>query len=263
MLRKAVHSGMFYPNSKDEIEEMIKKWNEIIDTHLKDKSILELSPKAIISPHAGYIYSGFTANFAYRVAKQKKRAIVIGPSHRIYLNHISASKYDTYETPLGNLEIDSEYLKILEDKFELIGFTPEAHAEHSTETQMPFLKHYLPDIKVIEFVYGGIEYGDLSKILDFILNDNDNLIIISTDLSHFYNLEEAKALDNICLNGVENLAIDRLNSGCEACGKVGVNAIVDVAKKRDLKPMLLDYRTSADASGDNSRVVGYMSSIFI
>ena len=142
-------------------------------------------------------------------------------------------------------------------------YIPEAHQEHSTETQIPFLKYYLPEIEVIELVYGGIEYEDLSKIISYLLKDEDNLIVISTDLSHFYSLEEAKNLDNICLNGVEELNLKTLNSGCEACGKIGVNALIAVAKKEGLKPILLDYRTSADASGDNSRVVGYMSSIFI
>ncbi len=262
MTRKAVHSGMFYPNSKLEIEDMIKKWNNTIDTYLKDKSILELSPKAIICPHAGYIYSGFSANFAYRVLKAKKRAIVIGPSHRVYLNYISGSEFNFYETPFGNLEIDLQYLKKLQNSFNKIKFNPEAHKEHSSETQMPFLKYYLADIKVIELVYGDIDYRDLSKIIEFILNDNDNLIIISTDLSHFYNLKEANKLDNFCLNGVEKLDLNILESGCEACGKIGLKAIVEVAKIQKLKSKILDYRTSADASGDKTRVVGYMSSIF-
>ena len=263
MKRKAVHSGMFYPSSKDEIVEMIKRWNEIIDTHLKDKSILEYSPKAIISPHAGYIYSGFTANFAYRTLKPKKRAIVIGPSHKIYLNKISGTEFDYYESPFGDVKIDREYLKTLRKKFKEIDFIPDAHQEHSTETQIPFLKYYLPDIEIVELVYGGVEYQELSKIISFLLKDDNNLIVISTDLSHFYDLEEAKKLDNICLNGVENLDLKVLNNGCKACGKIGVNALVDVAKKEGLKPILLDYRTSADASGDDSRVVGYMSSIFV
>ena len=128
--------------------------------------------------------------------------------------------------------------------------------------QFPFIKHYFPDAKIVELIYGDIKAKSISEIINFILNKQECGVIISTDLSHFYNLEDANRLDNICLNGIQNLDLDILESGCEACGKTGVKAMLLSAKKLNLTPHLLDYRTSADVSNDNSRVVGYVSASF-
>jgi hypothetical protein len=152
--------------------------------------------------------------------------------------------------------------KTLREKFEL-RCVSEAHQEHSTEVQFPFIKHYIPDAKIVELVYGDADSEDISKIIDFVLTQEDCGVIISTDLSHFYKEEDANKLDAICLEAVKKLDLNLLHSGCEACGIKGVNAMMLSAKKLSLSSHLLDYRTSADASGDESRVVGYMSAYFI
>ena len=151
--------------------------------------------------------------------------------------------------------------KELKDNFLLKCFN-NAHHEHSTEVQFPFIKYYIPDAKIVELVYGKTDPSNISQIIDFALSKEDYGVIISTDLSHFYNLEDAKKLDNICLEAIDKLDIDLLHNGCEACGLLGVKALIISAKKLLLKPHLLDYRTSADASGDKNRVVGYMSGCF-
>ena len=257
-------AGAFYPSSCEEIESMIDQYNNILDEALKNKDVFNLKPKAIIAPHAGYIYSGFTANFAHRLLKNSnpKRVIVIGPSHRVYLDGVSGSFYDSFETPCGDLEIDKKYLEHLSNLFD-IKFIEAAHQEHSTEVQMPFIRHYIPNAKVVEFVYGEIDPYYLSKICEAILSDKDNAIVISTDLSHYYSLKDAQRLDTYCLKAVHDLDTSFLHSGCEACGKIGVEAIILAAKNMGLKSRILDYRTSADASGDESAVVGYMSAAVI
>jgi len=265
MKRVAGVRGQFYPHDCYDIEQMITKWNGILDKHIKEKSLLELTPRAIISPHAGYIYSGFSANIAHRILanSKAKRVIVIGPSHHVYIDGVSGSFMDSYETPCGDINIDLEYLKILKAKFD-IGFAPKAHnLEHSTETQMPFIKHYDKNAKVIELIYGKISYKNLSKIVVYLLKDQDNVVVISTDLSHFYTLKEANKLDHICLEGVAKSDISILNRGCEACGIIGVKAIIESCNILGFKTKLLDYRTSADASGDENRVVGYMSALIL
>ncbi len=264
MKRKASVAGAFYPASCGEVETMIAQFNSILDKALVDSDVLSIKPRAIVAPHAGYVYSGFTANIAHRVLANStpKRVVVIGPSHRVYLKGVSGSFYDSYETPCGDLAIDKEYLEHLAKLFG-IGFVPEAHAEHSTETQMPFIEHYLPQAKVIELVYGAEDPLHLSKICEAVLSDRDNAIVISTDLSHYYPLKEAEALDMHCLKAVHDLDIQELHNGCEACGKIGLEAIILAARTLGLKPRILDYRTSADASGDQSAVVGYMSAAFV
>ncbi len=262
--RKESVAGSFYPNDAKQIEKMIEDYNKVIDTHLKQKEVLKLKPSAIIVPHAGYIYSAFTANLAYRILTNSnpKRVVVIGPSHRVYLEGVSASNYDHYETPFGKLKIDKEFISILEKDFG-VKFIPEAHHEHSTEVQMPLIARYLKDVEVVELVYGKEDPNHLSSIIGYCLDQKDTAVVISTDLSHYYSLKDAKKLDNICMDAIVHLNTKRLHEGCEACGKLGVEAMLLVAKKRNLTPRLLDYRTSADASGDESKVVGYLSVAFI
>ena len=263
-LRKAAVSGQFYPASCSDISKQIADFNVTFDKIHIDKDILALKPKAIVVPHAGYIYSGFTANMAYRfLAKAKaKRIIVIGPSHHHYFKGLSASHFESYETPCGNLEIDNPYLFALAKQFN-IGFEPKAHQkEHSTEVQMPFIKHYFPQSKVIELIYGDVQIEALEKIVYALLFNPDNLIVISTDLSHFHTLEVAKELDYGCLKAVEKLDVNAFKESCEACGLIGMQALILAAKKHEINSKLLDYRTSADASNDNSSVVGYMSAMF-
>ena len=263
-IRKDAVAGQFYPNSATEIEKMIEHYNTILDEHLKGKDVLTLKPRAIIVPHAGYVYSAFTANFAFRLLANTnaKRVVVIGPSHRVYVGGVSVSDYDSYETPFGDLPIDKNLVKDIEERFGVV-FAPKAHQEHSTEVQMPFVKRYDPDAQVVELVYGDEDPAHLAKVIDYLLNDPDTVVVISTDLSHYYDIEKANKLDNICLKAVSNLNPEKLHQGCEACGKIGVEAMLIAAKKHGLKSVLLDYRTSADASGDESQVVGYMSAAFV
>ena len=262
--RETAVAGQFYPSDANEIEAMLEHYNQIVEEHLQDEEILLLKPRAIIVPHAGYVYSAFTANIAMRLLKNShaKHVVVIGPSHRVYLKGTSISEYDSYATPLGVLPIDRALVTELEEKFGLVCI-PEAHHEHSTEVQMPFIKIYDEDASVIEMVYGDESPQRLAGIIEHLLADTETVVVISTDLSHYHDIKKANALDNICLDAVKNLDPSELHQGCEACGKIGVEAMLIAAKNRGLKSVLLDYRTSADASGDKSQVVGYMSAAFI
>ncbi len=262
-LRKASVAGTFYPADCNEIKKYIEHFNTILD-NAKPTPGSDFRARALISPHAGYIYSGFSANAAYRAIEhlKPKRIIVLGPSHRVFIDGASIAKYDRYETPCKELDIDVVYSKEIEDRFDFIAFDPKAHNEHSTETQIPFIDHYFKNIPIVEIVYGKIEHKEMIQVLDFLLQDRDNLLVISTDLSHYYDLQTAKKLDNICLKAIATMDVELLNKGCEACGMLGVRALIDAANKIDLASSIIDYRTSADVSGDNSKVVGYMSAVF-
>jgi AmmeMemoRadiSam system protein B len=264
MKRTASNAGAFYPAQCDEIERMIVGFNRALDGSLNDRSVLQTKPRAIIAPHAGYIYSGFTANIAHRLLGNSKpeRIVVIGPSHHVYFEDISISEQGSYESPCGDMDIDTEYGSELATHFATI-FVPEAHArEHSTETQIPFIRYYDPHCRVVEMIYGNVSYTRLSLLIDHILSDPRNAVVISSDLSHFHNLKKAEQLDSICLEGIEKLSTEILNNGCEACGIIGIKAMIETARKRGLESTILDYRTSADTSGDTSRVVGYANAVF-
>lgn len=252
---KMNYSGSFYPDNK---EELLKYFSFFNDNCVNSEN--NLFPRAIISPHAGYIYSGVVANSAYKLCAKYnfKRVIVIGPSHRYYLNGASIAFYDSYETPLGDISIDLDYSKKLEKKYEFLCFDENTHMEHSTETQIPFIKNYF-DTKVIEIVYGDIDYIDLSVLIKELLKDKENLLVISTDLSHFHTLEEANILDGYCITAIKNKSIKSLDENCEACGIVGVKALIKASKEFSLKTEFLDYKTSYEITKDKSSVVGYCS----
>ena len=254
-IRKSFFSGTFYPNNKDEIVNMIEKFN-------KDFTVNgSFDTKAIIVPHAGYVYSGFTANIAYFISsvKKPKRVIVIGPSHKVYLHGASIALNESYETPLGNIKIDLNYANYLKEKFDFLQFNDNVHQEHSTETQAPFSKYYFPQCEFIEIIYGKMDFRHLSLLIDELWEDDENFVLISTDLSHFYTLDEAKKLDNICLNAIAKKDLELFDKGCEACGKLGVKAVINSAIKKDYKTQILHYCTSFDRTKDANRVVGYTS----
>ncbi len=264
-IRVAKNAGSFYPDNPQEIKKLIDMFNSIVDKNSYFSNKLSIKPKAIISPHAGYIYSGYTANIAHRVLANKKvkRVVVIGPSHHVYFKGVSGSFYQTYQTPFKDLEIDLDYLYVMNKNFKIVFANTAHYLEHSTETQMPFIAHYQPDVKVIELIYGDVDYKELSKIILWLLEDELTSVVISSDLSHFYDNQKAKTLDSICISGVEKLDNNILDMGCEACGILGIKGVVKSAKELRLKSQILDYRTSGDVTGDESRVVGYMSAALI
>jgi AmmeMemoRadiSam system protein B len=149
----------------------------------------------------------------------------------------------------------------LQKKFDLINL-PSAHAEHSTEVQVPFIVHYIKDVELVEIIYSDYSPSKLSEIINFLLEDEKNLIIISSDLSHYYDKKSAIAIDYHCIQAVHDLD-EKMLEKCEACGKIGINAIIKSAENSHLTPLIVDYRTSADANGDENQVVGYMSAIFV
>jgi len=262
--RKAAVRGLFYPQACAKIEAYFKEFTQSFQKVNISEEVQSIVPRAVIVPHAGYVYSGFTANFAYEFLQKTKakRLIIIGPSHHHYFKGISGSYYENYETPCGALEIDSPYLFALAKKFD-IGFEPKAHEkEHSTEVQMPFIKHYFPQTKIIELIYSDTTGKTLAPLITALLQNKDNAVIISSDLSHFHSLEEAKAFDENCLRAVTKLDLNEIEKGCKACGLIGIQALILASQHLKLSSKLLDYRTSADASGDRSSVVGYMSAMF-
>ena len=257
MKRAMSVAGSFYPNNADEIKNYFNYFTKSYDLHV---SLPNIKPKAIIVPHAGYIYSGFSANIAYRLLAKSglKNLLILGPSHRVDFYGASLCEFESYETPLGELASASEFINLLKQRF-----TPQclsqAHHEHSTEVQFPFIKYYMPQANIAEIVYGDIDPQELSLLIDFALVQESTGVIISTDLSHFHDLVNANKLDNLCVEAVEHLDAKALHNGCEACGKIGVEAMLRSAKKKNLHVKILDYTTSAQVTHDEKSVVGYMS----
>lgn len=254
-LRKMAVGGLFYPDNCEQINEWFERW----DCEQTIKKSFE--PKAIIVPHAGYMYSGSCADKAYKlVSSAINHVVVIGPSHRVALEGASIGEFDKIQTPCGELVCNKEVHKNLKSQFDWLKFTSNAHQEHSTEVQFPFIKKYFPNAFVTEIVYGFIEPQSLSQLVQACANMPKTLIVISTDLSHFYSLEDAQKIDIACIKAIEDLHVKELKNG-EACGMQGIAAAILVAQRNGWDSQILNYCTSFDQSGDKSRVVGYLSSI--
>lgn len=250
-------NGLFYPDSCEDIKKWIKKWET------SPSLAIQKDPKALIVPHAGYVYSGETAFKAYEsVDKEVSQIIVIGPSHKVALKGASIGEFDALQTPCAPLYCDKTLITNLKEKFDWLNFFPEAHQEHSTEVQFPLIEHFFPEANVVEIVYGDISFISLSAILEECSNLPKTLLVISTDLSHFYPLEKAKTLDAFCLSAIQNLELENLKH-CEACGIVGLAALISLASKKGWKTNNLKYTTSFEYSKDSSNVVGYASAVLI
>lgn len=217
----------------------------------------------MIVPHGNWNTSGFTANMAYRVlaGSPVDTVVVIGPSHHVGVKGISICENESFETPMGDISIDNALVEYMKNNFDVISY-PLAHTEHSTEVQMPFIRHYLPNAKVVELVYGFTTVAALQPIITYLLENRRYAVVITTDLSHHYTLEDANAIDTVCLDAITHVDTDLLHNGCEACGFVAVESLLCAAQNEDLEGIILDYSTSADTNGDTTSVIGYMSAIF-
>ena len=216
--------------------------------------------KAIVAPHAGYRYSGSVAASVYRslgaIAGKIDKVILLSPAHKKSFEGIATLNADGFDTPLGSVAIfnggvlrslSSPGVKLLPEAFNL---------EHGIETHIPFIKQFLPHAAIVPFVVGRANVDDLSKLIDLFITDPGTLVVVSTDLSHFLNLKEATARDRQTCKKIELFQSSTLTNA-DACGFLPLAALLKVAERRDWRVTHLDSKTSADASGNSERVVGY------
>uniref|UniRef100_A0A7C4TXR5 MEMO1 family protein ENV82_02470 n=1 Tax=Caldisericum exile TaxID=693075 RepID=A0A7C4TXR5_9BACT len=257
-IREAAAQGTFYPEDREELKSLIRRYVE--------NAPLEELPglKAIISPHAGYAYSGPVAGMSFKQLMNIDylkliKVIILAPSHFALFRGASVGLFDAYKTPLGFVNVSKEAQKLL--SFEDFHFILEAHLEeHSIEVQLPFLQYILPHFEIVPILYSEIEPQSLLKGVESIL-DKRSILVVSTDLSHYYPYEVARNIDANCIKSVEKLDTKLLKK-CEACGKIGIETIIEFANAYGLKSKVLAYATSGDTAGPKSQVVGYLSAVF-
>jgi len=218
--------------------------------------------KALIVPHAGYIYSGPVAASAYACLRNRvqeiKRVILFGPAHRYPVTQLSSHSADYFSTPLGDIEVDKNLQNILQQKG-LIRLLDQAfEGEHSLEVQLPFLQSILPEFSVLPILTGQNDSDRISEILQLFWHEKDVLFIISTDLSHFHEYHLARELDKNTIDATLHLQYDTLGFD-HACGLTGLKGIMKASKKLGTEITLLDARNSGDTAGSKNSVVGYAS----
>jgi MEMO1 family protein len=253
MNRQPAVAGTFYPDNPKQIHLML-------DQYLQDARIDAKVPKAIIVPHAGFIYSGPIAASAYARLQQAKdkitRVVVIGPSHRVAFRGLAVSRANTFSTPLGKIHVDQKAVTMLME-FPFVEYIEQAHAlEHSLEVHLPFLQETLHDFKIVPIVAGDASPEQVSLVIGALWGGDETLIVISSDLSHYHDYATAKKLDQLTSENIEKLQYELITSE-SACGKVPVNGLLKLAREKSLSIKAIDVRNSGDTAGDKSRVVGY------
>jgi len=219
------------------------------------------APKALIAPHAGYVYSGPVAATAYaRLAPLRDRVrtvVLLGPTHRVAVNGLALPGADRFATPLGEVDIDADAVTRIADLPQVVE-SPRAHAlEHSLEVHLPFLVETLGRFRLVPLAVGQASPEAVAEVLDRLWGGPETLIVVSSDLSHYQPYAAARRTDEATVRRV--LAFSQDIDPHEACGAAPVNGLLLAAQRRGLGAELLDLRNSGDTAGDRSRVVGYAS----
>jgi len=252
-IRPAAVSGYFYPANSAELRNMI---NEL----MSKTTAAGPAPKALIAPHAGYIYSGLTAAIAYANLQSVKdkinRVVLLGPAHRVYLKGIALSSATYFATPLGNIEIDQEAIKFLKQLPQVVVSDAAHQQEHSLEVHLPFLQTILSKFTLVPLVVGETSPQEVAEVLELFWNEPDTIIIISSDLSHYHDYETAKRIDAGTTHAIEHLELEKIGPE-QACGCRPVCGMLQLARTKKLSVNTLDVRNSGDTAGTKDRVVGY------
>ncbi len=251
-LRVPAVAGMFYSADPDELLRMIQGF-------LDRAEVASFSqPKALIVPHAGYVYSGAIAasGFAQVTPEGIERVVLIGPSHRVPFNGMAAPETITWQTPVGDVMIDFESLEKV-STFPQVTFSEKAHRdEHSLEVLLPFLKEVLGDFKLVPLVVGDATPEEVSDVLEVLWGGPETLIVVSSDLSHYESYEQATEKDRAAAKAIVDLDVRGLD--CDnACGLTAIAGLIHQAQQRGLRSDLLDLRNSGDTAGPKDQVVGY------
>lgn len=252
-IRPAAVAGMFYPGSARELA------LEVESLLTDAASGATSAPKALIVPHAGYIYSGPVAASAYAALATAKssirRVVLLGPCHRVAIRGLAVPLATGFATPLGTVSLDAALAQAVLDLPQVRQSDAPHQLEHSLEVQLPFLQAVLEDFTLLPLAVGDATMEEVAEVLDRVWGGPETLIVVSSDLSHYHAYAEAQRLDSATAKQI--LALSPLSSHEQACGATPVNGLISCAKKHGLMPRLLDLRNSGDTAGDRSRVVGY------
>ena len=256
-IRPPVVAGAFYPAEHDVLQRELTLFMSEAATAMQPGGTV---PKAIIGPHAGYVYSGPVAARAYaRLAPARgriTRVVLIGPSHHVAFKGMAVDTADAWATPLGNVPLDTAAIAHLR-QLGLVGTLDAAFArEHSLEVHVPFLQHVLGDFKLVPIVAGDAPPEAIAAMFDAVWGGPETLIVVSTDLSHYLDYATCQSTDSRTADAIERFAIDGLGRD-DACGRVPTRGLLLTAKQRGMAIERLDLRNSGDTAGPRDRVVGY------
>ncbi|HSB95362.1 MAG TPA: AmmeMemoRadiSam system protein B [Spongiibacteraceae bacterium] len=258
-IRQPAVAGTFYPRRKEILATTVDSLLATVPNYRADGL-----PKAIVVPHAGYVYSGQTAAAAYALLRTGhatiRRVVLLGPVHRVPVRGLALPGVDALATPLGDIELDLAAIAQIAALRQVV-VSPAAHAqEHSLEVQLPFLQTVLADFKIVPLAVGDATPTEVAEVLEKLWGGAETLIVVSSDLSHFLPYRAAQHADRDTAEDILNLKSTLTHA--QACGGTPLNGLLLAAKQRHLRPQLLAQCNSGDTAGDRERVVGYGSFAF-
>ena len=259
--RPAAMAGMFYPEARSALALEVRAHLAVGESRGRAGAG---APKAIIVPHAGYLYSGPIAGAAYaRLAAGRetiRRVVLFGPTHRVPVRGLALPSVRAFATPLGPVAVDRAAAD-LALTLPQVALSDAAHAlEHSLEVQLPFLQEVLESFAIVPFAVGDASAGEVSEVIELLWGGNETLFVVSSDLSHYHRYADARRIDRATGDAI--LALSATLDHDDACGATPINGLLLAARRRGLRPELLDLRNSGDTAGDKARVVGYASFAF-
>ncbi len=253
LVRQAAVAGTFYPAEKAELSDTVANLLNAVEQHSS-------TPKAIITPHAGYIYSGSTAAKAYAslgsIRDVIKRVILLGPAHRMYVKGLALSSAHSFDTPLGSVKIDRQAASSIKHLAQ-VSVVDQAHEqEHSLEVQLPFLQKCLTQFELLPLVVGDASAQEVAEVLSILWGSDETLIVISSDLSHYHDYASSQRIDAATSMAIENMNFEQLDPQ-QACGYRPIQGLLTIAREREMQIERLGLCNSGDTAGSQDRVVGY------
>lgn len=252
-IKKAVAAGRFYTSIKEELQAQLDLF------YKNNRTDYQYSTRAVIVPHAGYYYSGQLASEGFQyLNKDVKNVFIIAPAHYLPFQGLALSDFAHWSTPLGEIPVNQEINKELIEKFNCKYLNEAFSEEHSVEVQVPFIQTNLSEVNIIPILVGSSDNKRIANIINHYWKNPENAFVISSDLSHFYDTKDAQKIDNLTAEMIESKAMDQFNPN-QACGSVGVQALVRFAKDMNYSLIRVGLKNSGDVTGDTKRVVGYGS----
>jgi len=257
-LRPSALAGRWYPAEPAVLEAEVERHLALASARSGGAPSSLAAVAFIVAPHAGITYSGGTAAFAWAAAPAGvERIVLVGPAHRVAFRGVALGDYAAFQIPTGDVPVDRAALAALANQHpQLVAFVPGAHdAEHCLEIQLPFAQALLQGVPIVPLLAGAVSTPELTTVLDAVLRPRD-LLVVSTDLSHFNPYADARRRDLATLKSIAELDPFAL-SGEDACGYRGLGASGMLARLRGYRAVVLDYTNSGDTGGDRDAVVGY------
>jgi MEMO1 family protein len=253
-IRPAAVAGKFYPAQPSQL-------GRTVATFLEQARVgSSQNPKAVVAPHAGYVFSGPIAGSAFRAwsgqARTIRRIVLLGPSHYVAFPGIALPRAAAFATPFGNVRIDRDAVEQLRSLPRVHEFHPAHEQEHCLEVELPFLQQMMSDFTIVPLVTGDATDEEVGEVVETLWGGDDTRFVLSSDLSHYHDYETARRIDRSTAEAIEGIRPEKLSAN-QACGHLAIRGFLKAAKQRRLSARTLDLRNSGDTAGPRDSVVGY------